>query len=470
MKRLKSRILPFAALGLLLASLWLMSNATQGSAHFDKLYSILLIINVAGLLSLAALIGYNLRRLLRQVRERQPGARLTGRMAAVFAALAVTPVVVVYAFSLQFLHKGIDTWFDVRIEQALDDALELGRTSLDVRMRDLLHRTEVLAADLADTADKDLSRRLEDARRLNGASELALIGPQGLVVAFSAVERTALVPERPSDAVLRQLRQAGSYIDLDPIGDAGLNIRVVVSLPEAVAAEEPRILTELREEPRFLQGLFPLAERMSRLADSVESAYGQYNELVYLRRPLKLSFTLTLSLVLALSLLAAVWAALFSARRMVAPLRDVALGTRAVAAGDYETRLPPAGEDEVGFLVTSFNDMTRELARARDTARRSRRQLEEQRGYLEAVLERLSNGVLTLDQEGRLHTATGRLGRSWASRSTSMPDAPCPSSPPCTLICWPWRSGSSPICGAQAVPPGTGGRKSASSREAGGAS
>ena len=405
MKRLKSRILPFAALGLLLASLWLMSNATQGSAHFDKLYSILLIINVAGLLSLAALIGYNLRRLLRQVRERQPGARLTGRMAAVFAALAVTPVVVVYAFSLQFLHKGIDTWFDVRIEQALDDALELGRTSLDVRMRDLLHRTEVLAADLADTADKDLSRRLEDARRLNGASELALIGPQGLVVAFSAVERTALVPERPSDAVLRQLRQAGSYIDLDPIGDAGLNIRVVVSLPEAVAAEEPRILTELREEPRFLQGLFPLAERMSRLADSVESAYGQYNELVYLRRPLKLSFTLTLSLVLALSLLAAVWAALFSARRMVAPLRDVALGTRAVAAGDYETRLPPAGEDEVGFLVTSFNDMTRELARARDTARRSRRQLEEQRGYLEAVLERLSNGVLTLDQEGRLHTA-----------------------------------------------------------------
>ena len=405
MSRLRSGILPCAALLLLLASLWLMSNATQGSARFDRLYSVLLIINVAGLITLGALIGHNLYRLLRQVRERQPGARLTGRMAAVFVALAVIPVIVVYAFSLQFLSRGIDTWFDVRIEQALDDALDLGRASLDARMRDLLQRTRVLATDLADTKDEDLALRLEDERLSNGASELALIGPQGLVIAYSTMEHTALVPDRPSDAVLRQARQTGSYIDLDPIGDAGLHIRVVVRLSDPVAGEETRPLTELTEEPRFLQGLFPLAERVGRLADSVESAYGQYHELVYLRTPLKLSFILTLSLVLLLSLFAAVWVALFSARRMVAPLRDVALGTRAVAAGDYETRLPPAGKDEVGFLVASFNEMTRELARARDATRRSQRQLEEQRGYLEAVLERLSNGVLTLDPEGRLHTA-----------------------------------------------------------------
>ena len=405
MIRLKSAILPLTALVLLLGSLWLMSNATQGSARFDRLYSVLLIMNVAGLLTLAALIGHNLYRLLRQVRERQPGARLTGRMAAVFVALAVTPVIVVYVFSLQFLNKGIDSWFDVRIEQALDDALNLGRASLDARMRDLLHRTKELAVDLADIQDQDVSLRLEDERHSSEASELALIGPQGLVIAYSTADRSVLVPDQPSDAVLRQASQTGSYIDLDPIGDAGLHIRVVVRLSDAVAGEENRPLTELADDPRFLQGLFPLAERLGRLADSVESAYGQYHELVYLRKPLKLSFILTLSLVLLLSLLAAVWVALYSARRMVAPLRDVALGTRAVAAGDYETRLPPAGEDEVGFLVASFNEMTRELTRARDATRRSQRQLEEQRGYLEAVLQRLSNGVVTLDQEGRLHTA-----------------------------------------------------------------
>ena len=405
MSRLKSGILPLAALVLLLASLWLMTNATQGSARFDRLYSVLLVMNIGGLLTLAVLIGHNLYRLLRQIRERQPGARLTGRMAAVFVALAVIPVIVVYLFSLQFLNKGIDTWFDVRIEQALDDALDLGRASLDARMRDLLHRTRELAADLANTENEDLSLRLEDERLSSGASELALIGSQGLVIAYSTVEHSVLIPDRPSDGILRQARQTGSYIDLDPVGDAGLHIRVVVRLSKAVAGEESRPLIELGDEPLFLQGLFPLAERLGRLANSVESAYGQYHELVYLRKPLKLSFILTLSLVLLLSLFAAVWVALFSARRMVAPLRDVAHGTRAVAAGNYETRLPPAGKDEVGFLVASFNEMTRELTRARNATRRSQHQLEEQRGYLEAVLERLSNGVLTLDQEGRLRTA-----------------------------------------------------------------
>ena len=405
MKRLRSGVLPGAALLLLLASLWLMSNATQGSARFDRLYSSLLVLNVAGLLVLAVLIGHNLYRLLRQMRERQPGARLTGRMAALFVALAVIPVIVVYVFSLQFLSRGIDTWFDVRIEQALDDALELGRASLDTRMGDLLQRTRVLAMKLADTEDEDIVPRLEDEQLLSGASELALIGPQGLVIAYSNLELTALVPDPPNDTALRQARQTGSYIDLDPIGDAGLHIRVVVSLAAAAAGEETGPLTGLTEEPRFLQGLFPLGERVGRLADNVESAYRQYHELVYLRTPLKLRFLLTLSLVLLLSLFAAVWVALFSARRMVAPLRDLALGTRAVAAGDYGTRLPPAGKDEVGFLVASFNEMTRELARARDATRQSQRQLEEQRGYLEAVLERLSSGVLTLDQEGRLHTA-----------------------------------------------------------------
>ena len=386
-------LLPLATLMLLLASLWLMSEATRGSARFDQLYSVLLIINAAGLLSLAVLIGYNLYRLLRQIRERQPGARLTGRMTAVFVALAVTPVLVVYYFSLEFLHRGIDSWFDVRVEQALQDALDLGRTSLGVRMRDLLHQIETLADDLAGE-EADVSRRLDDARRLSGASELTLIGPQGMIIAFSAIMPTEIIPDRPSDAILTQLRQAGNYIDLDPAEDAGLQIRVVVRLPDPASPEESRIL----------QGLFPVPQRMSRLADSVESAYGQYHELAYLRNPLKLSFTLTLSLVLLLSIFAAVWTALFSARRMVAPLRDVALGTQAVAAGDYEARLPPAGKDVIGFLVTSFNEMTHELSRARDAARRNRRQVEEQRGYLETVLGRLSNGVLTFDQGGRLHT------------------------------------------------------------------
>ncbi|NIR27973.1 MAG: HAMP domain-containing protein [Gammaproteobacteria bacterium] len=379
----------------ILASLTLMSEATQGSARFGQLYSVLLIINVLGLLTLAGLIGWNLFRLLAQVRRRMAGARLTVRMVTMFVVLALTPVLVVYYFSLQFLHRGIDSWFDVRVEKALDDSLELSRTALGVRMRELLKQTEVLAGELAVVPEDTAAATLEDARLLSGASELTLMTSKGQPIASSSVDPMAIVPNRPDDAILLQVRQSHNYIGLDPIGDAGLHVRVVARVPDAASGTEIRML----------QGLFPVPERMGTLADTVQSAYAQYRELAYLRKPLKTSFTLTLSLVLLLSILTAVWAAFHSARRMVSPLRDVVQGTQAVAGGDYATRLPPSGQDELGFLVESFNEMTRKLARAQHETRQSQQQVEGQRRYLEAVLARLSSGVVTLDHEHRLFTA-----------------------------------------------------------------
>ncbi|MDH3315196.1 MAG: ATP-binding protein [Gammaproteobacteria bacterium] len=395
MKKITTGIGPILGLVvLLLVSLKLMSDATENSTRFGELYSVLLLINALGLVTLGGLVGWNLFRLIGQVRARRAGAGLTVRMVAMFVILSVTPVLVVYYFSLQFLHSGIDSWFDVRIERALDDALELSRTALESRMRELLKQTQLVATDLSMVVPDKLPGALEDARRLSGAAELSIIGPNGRIIASSNIDPTAIVPASPDDSIIVQLRQSGNYIGLDPIGDTGLHVRVVVTLPEDVPSQETRIL----------QALFPVTERMSSLADSVQSAYAKYRELAYLRNPLKVSFTLTLSLVLLLSLLAAVWAAFYSARRMVAPLRDLVQGTRAVAEGDYETQLPRSGKNEVGFLVESFNQMTRRLRNARDETRRSQVQLEEQRAYLEAVLSRLSTGVITLDLDRRFVT------------------------------------------------------------------
>ena len=396
---------PIIALGLvLLGSAYLMSNATQDSARFGELYSVLLAINAVALIGLGLLIAWNLYRLLRQAQQRRPGAKLTVRMVIVFVVLSVTPVTVVYYFSLQFLHRGIDSWFDVRIEGALGDALELSRTALGVRMRELLAQTARMASDLEPLKDDDAILALDDARRLSGAAELTLIGGNGRIVGSSNVDPTAVVPNPPADAVMRQARGSGDYIGLDAIGDGGLHVQIVVLVP-------PR---EATGEPRLLQALFPVTERMNVLADSVESASAKYRELAYLREPLKLSFTLTLSIVLLASLFTAVYAAFHSARRMVAPLRDLSMGTKAVAGGDYETRLPDRTQDEIGFLVASFNEMTRALQRARNETRESQRLVEAQRAYLEAVLRRLSTGVLTLDVERRIvtanHAATEILG------------------------------------------------------------
>ena len=387
---------PIVLLGLvLLGSTYFMSNATQDSASFGELYSALLAINAVALIGLGILIAWNLYRLLHQARERRPGARLTVRMVIVFVVLSVTPVTIVYYFSLQFLHRGIDSWFDVRIEEALDDALDLSRTALGVRMREFLAQTARIASDLETLTDEQAVSALDDARRLSGASEFTLIGANGRIVGSSNVDPTAVVPSQPSDAIMSQARSSGDYIGLDDIGDTGLHVQVVVSVPSHEAAGEPRLL----------QALFPVTERMNTLANSVESASAKYRELSYLRKPLKLSFTLTLSIVLLVSLFTAVYAALRSARRMVAPLQDLSEGTKAVAGGDYETQLPSASQDEIGFLVASFNEMTRQLKRAHDETRASQLLVEAQRAYLETVLRRLSTGVLTLDGEHRLVTA-----------------------------------------------------------------
>ena len=334
---------------LLLTTLKLMSDATQNSARFGELYSVLLIMNALGLVTLGALIIGNFVSLLRQVRQRRPGARLTVRMVTVFVFLALTPVLVVYYFSLQSLHRGIDSWFDVRIESALEDSLELSRASLGVRMRELLKQTELLASDLDSISDEAASLALDDARFLSGATELVLIGPQGHIVAASSEDPLAIIPGSVDQTIALQVSQSQSYISLDPIGETGLHVRVVVQVSGPTAKED-----------RILRALFPIDERMTTLAESVQTAYGKYRELAYLRGSLKISFTLTLSLVLLLSLFAAIWAAFYSARRLVAPLHDLVQGTQAVAEGDYQTQLTPSSRrDELGFLVDSFNDMTR---------------------------------------------------------------------------------------------------------------
>jgi len=137
MKNSRLTLLPVIVLFvLMLGSLVMMSDATQNSERFGRLYSLLLIINSGGLITLIVLIAINIRHLLSQHRRRAPGSRLTIRMVTLFILLAVTPVTVVFYFSIQFLQRGIDSWFDVRVEQALDDALELSRSALDLRMRE----------------------------------------------------------------------------------------------------------------------------------------------------------------------------------------------------------------------------------------------------------------------------------------------------------------------------------------------
>jgi len=271
---------------------------------------------------------------------------------------------------------------------------------VDVRLRDVLRQTELMANEISESPSATLSLNLYDHRVRSGASELTLLGSDGRIVASSGADIMDVVPNQPSSGMMLILREGRNYIGLDPAGDSGMFARALV--PVQSSRQDSEIYT--------LQALFPVSERLSLLAESVQSAFSHYKELAYLRKPLKFSYTLTLSIVLMLSLLGAIWAAFYSARRLVAPIRDLAEATHAVAEGDYSKRLSVASDDELGFLVRSFNDMTRRLGKARDQAHRSQQQIEGQRAYLEAVLANLSSGVIGLDAAGVIR-AVNRAAR-----------------------------------------------------------
>lgn len=381
---------------LMLGALVLMDDATRDSTRFSQLYSTLLIVTVTGLLALLVLIGLNVRSLLRQLFSKVPGSLLTTRMVVMITALSVTPVLLLYYFSLGFLNRGIDSWFDMRVESALEDSLELSRLSLDERMRELLRDSEQLALKIARRSDDALAFEIDSLRQTAGALELALFERGGEIVLSSIEDPSQLVPERVNENIQLQLEQGNSYIGLEADGEGGVFIRVAanVNVPES----------GLEGGARFIQALYPVSERINELAGSVEGFYGQYQRLSYLRTRLKLSFILTLTLVLLFSVFSCVWAVFIAARRLVSPIRELARGTREVSAGRYDTRLPVARNDELGFLVTSFNEMTQKVASARREAENSHRAAEAEKAYLQAVLERISSGVLVLDARYRLRT------------------------------------------------------------------
>ena len=376
----------------MLASLVIMSQSLQNSELFNRYYSILLILNGLGLVSLIILIIFNIKRLIRQFKNKIIGSRMTVRMVMLFSILSVTPVLIVYYFSLDFLHRGIDSWFDLRVEQALDDSLELSRLALDVRMRELLNMTEKIAEELNESNDSELPFVIDQIRERVNANELTLLTREGVVIASSSIDTKSLIPVTPDKNILLQLSQGSSYIGLDVIKNTNLLIRVVANLSTK----------NIDKEARLVQTLFPISERMNQLTESVQSSYIEYKELSYLREQLKVSFIIILTLVLLFSMFSAVWAAFYSARKLSEPVKNLAEGTRLIAEGDYSTRLPVPGNDELGFLVSSFNDMTDKISQARDSVKRSQLETESQRNFLETILSRLSSGVIVLNQDGSL--------------------------------------------------------------------
>ena len=376
-------------------SLFLLASASANTDLLAGAYPYLIALNGAVAVTLAGVVAVQLRRLWREYRGRQFGSRLKYRLMLMFALMALLPGVVVYAVSLQFVVRSIESWFDVRVDAALEGGIALGQSALDYLVGQVGDKAADMALELDDQSALSPTR-LNRLREQAGVATVTVVAANGQQVLATASDGSAgLFPDLPTPAQLRQARQSRRFTQVDALADGSLMIRVAV----------PLTTRSLVAEPPYLVLGQPVPESFARHADAVQEAYRDYQQLSLGRAGLTRIYPLTLTLALLLALLGAVAFAFVLARRLVAPLLILAEGTQAVAQGDYSPRQALPARDELGVLTQSFNRMTRQLDDARAAAERNRAAVESARAYLEGVLANLSAGVLAFAADGTLRAA-----------------------------------------------------------------
>src|SRR3954465_8790433 len=357
-------------------------------------YQFLLILNAALAALLAALVVYQLVALVRRYRARVFGTRLTLRRVGRFAVLAVVPGLIVYTVSVQFLTRSIESWFDVKVDAALEGGMSLGQQAIDQMMVEMQGKARTMAAELADRSPAQILGRMERLRAQVGVEEAVVVSASGRLVASASEDVTKLLPDLPSAQTVRQARASRGYSAVDAVAGSPLSLRVLVPLEARGIADEVQ----------FLQVRSNVPPSLARNAEAVEAAYRDYRELAISRDGLKRIYVVTLSFALLMALFVAVAVAVTQSNLLAEPLANLAQATQAVARGDFSRQAPVTSRDELGVLTESFNSMPRQLEEARRVADSSRVALEAANGYLENILANLSAGVLVFDHDFRLAT------------------------------------------------------------------
>lgn len=393
-----------AGLGLFVLLAWSTASASR-LAHFHEL---LVYLNIALALGLFAwVLGLTIR-LIRHLRRNEFGAKLTARFALAFALIGVFPGALIYTVSIQFMTRSIESWFNVRVDSALDAGLTLGRAAIDSQLSELDSRAKSSASALGQTPDMELPALLSRIRESSGASEAMVMTSSGRPISFVTAQFGQMLPAYPPLSVVNQLRLTRGYSGFETIDQVIMGVtqpqmvlRVIVPID---GIEVPTTGPLGAAELRWLQLIKPVPESLSRNAQEVQDGYRDYQELALSRQGLRQLFGVTLTLALLLTVFAAMAVALFLSKRLAQPLLSLASATKAVSAGDFRALPEPPQNDEVGILTRSFNNMTRQLEEARRLVETNRAQLERSKLYTEGILVNLSAGVIVFDEQFRVTT------------------------------------------------------------------
>ncbi len=388
------RAVIFACVALGIALIAMLLYASSNNAMFEQHYASLFWLGLALTLGLLVLIGVQVVGLVKKLRGRVFGSTLALRLMAVFALMAVIPGGLVYAISVQFLNRSVDSWFDVPVDRAFESALSLGRSALEANGKELLRRSRDAALKAAD-AKGDAAEIAKQLRLQYNFDEVAVVDDQATVAgwvggdAAALTNRVRLMPDKPTAGEVAEAITKGPQTYTETLGDRVIFFRVVILLPAAPSISGTRVLQIIQSAPR----------KMVSDAQSVDAGARDYQRLQLLRDSLKRVFALTLTLAMVLTLFSAISLSFLMSERLSAPLSALAESTRAIAKGDFTKLNPVKSRDEFGVLTQSFNTMTRQLSEASDVVARKQHQLVTANAYLESILGNLTSGVVTLDAQ-----------------------------------------------------------------------
>jgi nitrogen fixation/metabolism regulation signal transduction histidine kinase len=389
------------AIGLVL--LFLLTQATNNRELYERNYARLFTVNmvVAGLLLL--IIGWIIARLLSRLRRKRFGSRLLVKLAAVFALAGFAPGMLIYVVSYQFVSRSIESWFDVKVEGALDAGLNLGRVSLATLTDDLANKTRLSVSQLSSLPDAAVTLPLERLRDQLGAIDVGLYASSGQLITAASKSQFKLSTERPTAQQFRTARSTRTVTWVEGLDEAtaatvdDARIKVLVLVPNPSFA--------LLAEPRFLLVTQALPGALVTNALAVTQAYREYQERSLAREGLKRMYIGTLTLSLFLAVFGAVLLAVVLGNQIVRPLLLLADGVSKVAAGDLTPKVALSGKDELGGLTRDFANMTQQLAEAREAVASSMEQVDAARANLQTILDNLTAGVVVLSSDGVIRSS-----------------------------------------------------------------
>ncbi|HIJ83091.1 MAG: PAS/PAC sensor signal transduction histidine kinase [Magnetococcales bacterium] len=361
------------------------AQGLRGSASVAGEYSLffllLLYLNLFLALVLGVLVFRKVFRLWQDRYQHRAGSKLRMRMVLMFVLLSLLPTLVIAILSLNFLNRGVDSWFSDRISLALESSLDVARAYYHENQRTVRHDAEAIVRNRRVTSALSLGGAeatvslLEVERQARGLDEIAILRADGT--------RLARAGELPFDPIpdLTAMNE-GSSKALMIINDAGDRVRAFVPLGEGL----------------FISAGHWIDRQVLGRMENIESTFTHYKKLRATHGLLKANHTVTLVLITLLLLLAAIWSGFGIANSLTDPITDLVIGTRKVAQGDLSVNLPISGDDELATLMTAFNAMTRKLSENHEELQNTNALLEERRRFMAAIVHNISSGVISVDQ------------------------------------------------------------------------